>query len=62
MRRRLVISTIAIVLVVLGALAAPVGIIVYNVAEDQLLADLDTSAAQIEGAIATQLSQGRPLD
>ena len=62
MRRRLVISTIAIVLVVLGALAAPVGIIVYDVAKNQLLADLDTSAAQIDSAIATQLSQGRPAD
>ena len=36
MRRRLVISTIAIVLVVLGALAVPVGLIVYNAAEQQL--------------------------
>ncbi len=36
MRRRLVISTIAIVLVVLGALAAPIGLVVYDAAEGQL--------------------------
>ena len=36
MRRRLVISTIAIVLVVLGALAAPVGKTVFDAAEGQL--------------------------
>ena len=44
MRRRLVVSTIAIVLVVLGTLALPVGIIVYNTAEDQLNATLTDQA------------------
>ena len=49
MRRRLVVSTIAIVLVVLTALAIPVGIVVYRSAEnelrgrmeEQLVADLE---------------------
>ena len=36
MRRRLVISTIAIVLVVLGSLAVPVGMIIYNAGSRQL--------------------------
>lgn len=62
MRRRLVISTIAIVLVVLGALAAPVGIIVYNVAEDQLIASLDASAEQMNSTIAAQVKAGNPPD
>ena len=43
-RRRLVISTIAIVLVVLGTLAVPVGLIVYDAAEQQLDARLQEQA------------------
>ena len=57
MRRRLVISTIAIVLVVFGALALPVGLIVYNAAEEQLVARLtdqaNTIAAYVTEAAAT---------
>lgn len=51
MRRRLVISTIAIVLVVLGALAVPVGVIVYHAAEEQLDARLGERATEIGVAI-----------
>jgi signal transduction histidine kinase len=47
-RRRLVISTIAIVLVVLGALAVPIGLVVYDTAEQQLIARLDQQAGTIE--------------
>jgi signal transduction histidine kinase len=61
-RRRLVISTIAIVLVVLGALAAPVGIIVYNAAEDQLTASLGASVERMESTIADQVRAGNPPD
>ncbi len=52
MRRRLVISTIAIVLVVLGALALPVGLIVYNTAEDQLVARLTDQANTIAALVS----------
>lgn len=51
MRRRLVVSTIAIVLVVIGALAAPVGLIVYRAAEDEVRARLDQQAAVITAAV-----------
>ena len=47
MRRRLVISTIAIVLVVLGALAAPIGRVVYDAAEGQLDARLEQQAQSV---------------
>ena len=58
MRRRLVISTIAIVLVVLGALAVPVGLIVYTAAEDQLQANLDQQAADVADSIAQSAVAG----
>ncbi len=48
MRRRLVISTIAIVLVVLGTLAVPVGVIVYTVAEQQIDINLQKQASSID--------------
>jgi signal transduction histidine kinase len=51
-RRRLVISTIAIVLVVLGALAVPVGLIVYDAAEQQLQNELADQAATIADSIS----------
>jgi len=57
-RRRLVISTIAIVLVVLGALAAPIGQVVYRAAERQLDARLDQQADTIEAAYARALADG----
>lgn len=62
MRRRLVISTIAIVLVVLGTLAVPVGLIVYDAAERQLEARLDQLATQIASDVSSDLSAGRPID
>jgi signal transduction histidine kinase len=57
-RRRLVISTIAIVLVVLGALAVPVGLIVYTAAEDQLQANLEQQAADVSDSIAQSAVAG----
>jgi signal transduction histidine kinase len=57
-RRRLVISTIAIVLVVLGALAVPVGLIVYNAAEQQLQSDLADQAASIADSISQSALAG----
>ena len=48
MRRRLVVSTIAIVLVVLGAVALPIGMVVYNAAERELTSQLQQKATTIE--------------
>lgn len=62
MRRRLVVSTIAIVLVVLGTLALPVGIIVYNTAEDQLNATLTDQANAVAGDITENELLGRPTN
>lgn len=59
MRRRLVISTIAIVLVVLGSLALPVGLIVYNTAEEQLAAKLMDQANTIAGRVSEAALTGR---
>ena len=56
MRRRLVVSTIAIVLVVLGAMAVPVGLIVRNSAQEQLDARLQQQA----GVAATRLEAQLP--
>jgi signal transduction histidine kinase len=61
-RRRLIFSTIAIVLVAIGALAVPVGIIVYRAAEDEVRARLDEQAASIATAIADDLLDGRTPD
>jgi signal transduction histidine kinase len=61
-RRRLVISTIAIVLVVLGTLAVPVGLIVYNAAEQQLDARLSSQATNIANAISRDINAGREPD
>ncbi len=61
MRRRLVISTIAIVLVVLGTLAVPVGLIVYDAAEQQLEARLTEDATRVASDISRQrLAGGEP--
>jgi signal transduction histidine kinase len=62
MRRRLVISTIAIVLVVLGTLAVPVGLIVYSAAEQQLEARLNEKATNISTAISADINNGRDPD
>ena len=62
MRRRLVISTIAIVLVVLGALALPIGLVVYDAAERQLDARLDQQAGTIEAAYSRHIELGEEPD
>ncbi|MDJ0768189.1 MAG: HAMP domain-containing sensor histidine kinase [Ilumatobacter sp.] len=59
MRRRLVISTIAIVLVVLGALAFPVGQIVSDAAEQQLDTRLEQQATAIAEVVSTEIRGGR---
>lgn len=62
MRRRLVISTIAIVLVVLSALALPIGLIVYDAAERELDARLEQQAAAIETIYSQALLAGQTPD
>jgi len=57
-RRRLVISTIAIVLVVLAAIAVPIGRIVFDASESQLDARLDQQAGTIEAAYSRALMDG----
>ena len=61
MRRRLVVSTIAIVLVVLGALTLPVGIIVYDAAERQLDANISDQATTIAAIVSEDVARGQPL-
>lgn len=62
MRRRLVLSTIAIVLVVLGALAFPVGKIVYDNAEQRIEDRLAQQASSIVATYETDLMLGREPD
>ncbi len=62
MRRRLVISTIAIVLVVLGALALPIGLIVYRAGEQQLETRLEQQAVAIATAYSRDIDDGRSPD
>ena len=62
MRRRLVISTIAIVLVVLGSLAVPVGLIIYNAGERQLQTRAEEQATRVETNIAQQLEDRNVID
>jgi len=62
MRRRLVISTIAIVLVVLGALALPIGLIVYDAAEQQLDARIEEQATTIAAEISESVAEGQEPD
>lgn len=62
MRRRLVISTLAIVLVVLGTLAVPVGLIVYDAADRQLEARIEGQATNITAAISRDVSAGAEPD
>ena len=59
MRRRLVVSTILIVLVVLAALAVPVGIVVYRAAESELRGRLDDVATTVANSFADDLLEGR---
>jgi signal transduction histidine kinase len=61
-RRRLVVSTIAIVLVVLAALAVPVGIVVYRSAENELRARLEEQVVSIASALADDFEAGREPD
>ena len=62
MRRRLVVSTIAIVLVVLTALAIPVGIVVYRSAENELRGRMEEQLVAISSALADDFEAGRPPD
>lgn len=62
MRRRLVVSTLAIVLVVLGALALPVGLIVYDAAEQQIAARLEQQVLEIATGYDAALAAGLPFD
>lgn len=62
MRRRLVVSTIAIVLVVLAALAVPVGVIVFQAAERQIDAQLDEQATEIAQTFNAELRAGRTIE
>jgi signal transduction histidine kinase len=57
-RRRLVVSTIAIVLVVLGAIAAPIGLVVYQAGVDQIEARLDQQVAAVVTAYNQDLARG----
>jgi signal transduction histidine kinase len=61
-RRRLVVSTIAIVLVVLTALAVPVGIVVYRSAENELRGRMEEQVVSISSALADDLELGRDPD
>jgi signal transduction histidine kinase len=62
MRARLVISTIAIILVVIGTLAVPIGLIVYNAAEQQLDSRLEDQVAAITALISMADENGDDLD
>lgn len=61
MRRRLVISTIAIVLVVLGSLAVPVGLIIYRSGQDQLEARVQAAAGNVQSSINEAYADGLPI-
>lgn len=52
-------STIAIVLVVVGALALPVGLIVYDAAEQQLDARIVEQATSIAAILSEDVAEGR---
>jgi signal transduction histidine kinase len=60
-RRRLVVSTIAIVMVVLGAMAVPVGQIIQNSAEEQLDARLEQQAATVAAAVSDAAADGQVI-
>jgi signal transduction histidine kinase len=62
MRTRLVLSTIAIVLVVLAALAVPVGIIIHRAGEDEMRGRLESQATAIAAQLATDLGADREPD
>lgn len=62
MRRRLVVSTIAIVLVVLGALAVPIGLVVYRAGERQIETRLEQQMASISAAYNGALAAGAEPD
>jgi signal transduction histidine kinase len=61
-RRRLVVSTIAIVLVVLTALAIPVGIVVYNSAENELRGRMEEQIVAIASSLADDFAEGNEPD
>jgi signal transduction histidine kinase len=61
-RRRLVVSTIAIVLVVLGALAVPIGTVVYRSGEQQIEDRLEQQMSTIIGSYNNDLAADREPD
>lgn len=62
MRRRLVVSTIAIVLVVLGALAVPIGVVVYRAGERQIDTRLEQQITSIAASYNADLAVGLEPD
>lgn len=62
MRSRLVLSTIAIVLVVLAALAVPTGIIILRAGEDELRGRLESQATAIAAQVGADVDAGREVD
>ncbi|MFP5488696.1 MAG: sensor histidine kinase [Acidimicrobiia bacterium] len=62
MRRRLVVSTITIVLVVLGALAVPVGIVVFRAGERQIDARLEQQMSSIAASYNRDVATGAEPD
>ncbi len=62
MRRRLVLSTIAVVSVVILVLLIPVLLIVRNAAESELQSRLDQQLATVTAALADDLVIGQPPD
>ena len=62
MRKRLVLSTIAVVSVVLVVLLVPVLVILRSSAENELRASLDRQLATITTLIASDLAAGEPID
>jgi signal transduction histidine kinase len=61
-RLRLVISTIAIVLVVLASLAVPVVAIVYDSGEEQLSSRVEEAASSLETDLNAEYRQGGTVD
>lgn len=62
MRRRLVLSTIAVVTIVIVVLLVPVLLIVRNAAETELRSRLDEQLAAVTTALVDDLINGRPPD
>jgi signal transduction histidine kinase len=61
-RRRLVVSTIAIVLVVLGTLAVPVWLVIYDASRSQIETRLDDAAGRIKRDVDAAVAAGAAPD